>query len=400
MSEQTTQDPSTRAAPFPDALLAAAGIAALSPSSHNCQPWAAVRLAGPGARRAADAFLADSPGETEAPLTGDCGDCEYLALALDRDRALDALPAHAVEMLLSCGLYGQLLLRALAAHGWAPARIRHQDTTADAGLDDLVDTWPRNLTPLCVIELRRTAPTRDLAALRTAALARRTNRAPYRPDPVAPDLLARLAEPADALAGGSAITIRHLSEAVDRDRFAAFVARHGGRDFAHDRAWRETYSFIRRNDAEARAQGDGFALSQLFGPLSPIRGRILHTALAPRTMRLLRHLGYPRLLAGQLAAVVRPTPVLVMMSLTAADPTAGDTVRAGARLAEYWLRATRAGLTLHPVSSVLQHDDLRGALQDRFDLPGQAFFASRLGYPTAQFPAAPRRPAAEALYSI
>ncbi|MGH3417296.1 MAG: hypothetical protein ACRDSS_12575, partial [Actinocrinis sp.] len=100
------------APPFDRSLAHAARIAALSPSSHNCQPWALAHLAGTEARRAAAALLGEDAS----------GPQRYLALALDRDRQLTALAAHGLEMLLSCGLYGQLLVRALAAQGWALAQ--------------------------------------------------------------------------------------------------------------------------------------------------------------------------------------------------------------------------------------------------------------------------------------
>ncbi|MGK5631870.1 hypothetical protein ACSNOD_25925, partial [Streptomyces sp. URMC 123] len=128
--------------PFRAALGAALEIAALSPSSHNCQPWGVARLRSEGARRAAAAFLDGAPGSGESyagtgPGTGGgpYGDMdgvgaartEYLALALDRERRLESLPAHADEMRLSCGLYWRVLLRALAAQGWALQRIRFHD---------------------------------------------------------------------------------------------------------------------------------------------------------------------------------------------------------------------------------------------------------------------------------
>ncbi|HTJ67178.1 MAG TPA: hypothetical protein VL551_06570 [Actinospica sp.] len=393
MGEQATRQTPARAVPYSVALRSAVAIAALSPSSHNCQPVAVVRMDGRDARDAAAAILDDQPASGL-----DDPERAYLALCLDDDRTLGALPAHAVEMQLSCGLYGQALLLALAAHGWAAHRIKHLMKGTEADLVAHTERWPANLTPLCVVELRPSEPTAGLDALHTATLARRTNRAPYRPDPVAADLIASLTEPADALAHGSKPVIRHLSAPAERDRFADFVARHGARDFAHDAAWRETYSFIRRTDRAALESGDGFALSQLFGPLSPVRGRLLTAALAPGTMRMLRRFGYPRLLAGQLAAVVRQSPVVVMMSLPKPAPTPDEVVGAGAHLAEYWLRATRAGLALHPVSIVLQHDDLREALQDQFDLPGRTYFVSRLGYPATRFPPSPRRPASAALH--
>ncbi|MFH8468517.1 RedV protein [Streptomyces sp. NPDC017991] len=413
----TPRPPSAeRRAPFEHALRAAADIAALSPSSHNCQPWGVARPTGRGARRAVERLVDEAPtGGPEAPggTSGESGTRgggtdEYVILALDRERALTSLPAHAVEMLVSCGAYLQILLRSLALQGWSTDRIRFVEPPAggraggahDVG-SSLGDTWPVSWSPLCAVRLRRTdRPDGSLAELRRTAMARRTNRAPYRPDAVEPAVLDGLSAPSTGVAEGAGVTVRHLVADSERAAFAGLVARHGGRDFSHRQAWHETYSFVRRDEAEAEARGDGFALSQLFGPLSATRRHALRLALAPTTMNVLRHVGYHRVLARQLARVVRPTPVIVAMGLADALPGVEATVRGGARLAEYWLRATEAGLVLHPVSVVLQHDDVRKELQDRLGLPGRTIFVSRLGRPLTGFPRSPRRIGDRAVYTI
>ena len=369
---------SMRGPGFPDALLAAREIAALSPSSHNSQPWALAWLTSSRARRSAATLLGPP---------ADDGDREYLALALDRDRELGSLPAHAVEMWLSCGLYWQILLRALAAQGWTLGRSHFTDGEGDAGALTLDEGWPGHWSLLCVAELHPApASDEDLTELRETAEARRTNRAPYRDDDVAPSLLESLMAPSGAAAADAKVIVTHLRSEQDRKRFAGFVTRYAGRDFSHDAAWRETHSYLRWSDAHTAATGDGFTLTQLFGPMSAARRLFLRTALNPATLRLLRYGGYHRILAWQLAMITRPTPVIVAMSVPDETPDLAAGVRAGARLADYWLRATRAGLALHPISVVLQHEDVRRALQERFGLPGRTFFVSRVGYPTAEFP--------------
>src|SRR6185437_15164664 len=129
-------------------------------------------------------------------------------------------------------------------------------------------------------------------------------------------------------------------------------------------AWRETHSYI-RTPQQVAEQGDGFTLAQLFGPMRPARRRFMELALAPSTMRALRHLGYPRLLAGQLAAIARDTPVISILSLPAENPAASDLLRAGAYLTDYWLRATHSGLAMHPLSILLQHEEARRDLRRR-----------------------------------
>src|SRR5687768_6812717 len=101
-----------------------AGLAALAPSSHNCQPW---RLHGvPRAEFEAD-LLPDAP--------RDAGWHHVLLVGIDRQRALSALPSLEREMLLSVGGFASLLLNLLRLsgfevqprfvdRGWAPATVR------------------------------------------------------------------------------------------------------------------------------------------------------------------------------------------------------------------------------------------------------------------------------------
>ncbi|MFD3374069.1 MULTISPECIES: RedV protein [unclassified Streptomyces] len=389
-----------RRSSFEHALHEAADVAALSPSSHNCQPWGVAWPTSRSARQAVALLVGEAlDGASRESGTDESATDEYVILALDRERRLTSLPAHAVEMLISCGAYLQILLRSLALQGWSTDLIRFFDPLSDertSGIPSagrpLGDAWPPLWSPLCAVRLRRTDESSGrLAELRDTALARRTNRGPYRSEGLDPSVLAGLCAPSAGAAEGADVTVRHLVTDGERAAFADLVARHGGRDFSHQRAWRETHSFLRRDEAEAAARGDGFALDQLFGPMSGPRRHILRAALAPTTMRVLRHAGYPRLLARQLALVVRSTPAIVAMSLAETAPGLEATVRGGAHLAEYWMRATEAGLALHPVSVVLQHDDVRTELQDRLGLTGRTFFVSRLGRPLTQFPRSPRR---------
>jgi len=368
--------------PFEAALDRAVHVAALSPSSHNCQPWALAHLAGPEARSAAAALLGDQASSAH----------HYLALALDRSHQLSALPAHGLEMLLSCGLYGQLLVRALASQRWTLA----QATFLAPEAPELHEDWPEQWTALCVLKLAPDGePVESITELAAVADARRTNRAPYRDEPIDAAILDALDAPGTALSADSDVRVSHLSSAEDRARLADLLVRHAGRDFSDLAAWRETHSYI-RTPQQVAEQGDGFTLAQLFGPMRPARRRFMELALAPSTMRALRHLGYPRLLAGQLAAIARDTPVISILSLPAENPAASDLLRAGAYLTDYWLRATHSGLAMHPLSILLQHEEARRDLQTHFDLPGRAFFVARLGRSTVAFPRTARRASAAA----
>jgi nitroreductase len=413
------QAPANRGGDFEGALRTAAEIAAYSPSSHNCQPWALGWATGTAARHAAATLLGETAERVRAGH-GNAGPAaepngEYLVLGLDRARRLTSLAAHSVEMLISCGAYGEILLRALAAQCWEADRVRFVDPAAQAhGARDsdpgraFGDRWPDAWAPLCVVRLRRSdVPSADLAELRAAVRARHTNRGPYRSEGVDPAVLSGLAASRPGLSLFRAVpeydpkvTVRHVVADAERAAVAGLVARHGGRDFGHRLAWRETHAFIRHDEAEAEARGDGFTLGQLFGPLSPPRRFGMRIALAPATMRLLRHMGYHRILARQLATLVRDSPAAVALCFADETPGTESVVCGGAVLADYWLGATRAGLVLHPVSVILQHDTVRAELERRLGLPGRAFFVSRLGRAVTEFPPSHRLAASRALRRI
>ncbi|MEV0766187.1 hypothetical protein [Nocardia sp. NPDC050435] len=348
--------------PFEQALMTALTVAASSPSSHNCQPWAVARVTG--------------------LVAGGAATSEFVVLALDRSRALSALSAHDAEMRISCGLYWQLFKRTLAAQGWSARSL----TPAL----ELPTVLPGDWEPLRLSEFRRGAHTTEaLADLKDVASARHTNRGPYRPVTVPPTTLAELGQVLRS--SGTSIETRYLLREDELDRFSDFVKQYGGYDFSHRRAWKETYSFIHRNAAEAAEHGDGFTLAHLFGPLNTVQNMLRRTALAPHTMRALKFVGFPQFLAGRLARVVRTAPVVVMLSLAESDRKNEDLINAGQRLCDYWLAVTRAGLVLHPISIVVQHDHLRTELVTRFELDTPPFFVARLGFPTVQFPPSPRR---------
>ena len=80
-------------------------------------------------------------------------DSEYLALAVDQERSLGTLAAHDVEMLLSCGAYWQVLLRALASQGWEARRLGFNDHDGDG--DRLFGrVWQPGWSLLSLVELR------------------------------------------------------------------------------------------------------------------------------------------------------------------------------------------------------------------------------------------------------
>ncbi|AZM60896.1 MULTISPECIES: RedV protein [unclassified Streptomyces] len=386
--------PAAPARRFEDALADAAALASLSPSSHNCQPWALARADSAEARRMA-ADVLGTAGEAGA---------EYLVLALDRRRELRALDAHATEMRVSCGAYWRLLLRALAAAGWPVLRTY---AVEDAARVRPAARWPSHWSPLAVAELRRGRPSAErLEDLWALARGRRTHRGPYRNTALGHGTLDALTRAVAAPPGAErdGIAVRHLTSAQDRASFADLLGRHAGRDFSHPGAWRETHAYVRWSAAEARRHRDGFTADQLFGPLTPPQRLRKRLTLAPPVMRALCLAGYQHRLAAHTAeAVRRRTPAVVALGITE-DPDGpsgvAEQLRGGERLLDYWLAATEAGLSLHPLSIVVQHDDLRRETAALFGLAGHPFFVSRLGISPGEAPASLRRPESAAYLSV
>lgn len=363
---------------FADALTRAAEIARWAPSSHNSQPWRAVRLAGrrvPSLPEAAEGI-------------------EPVVLVLDRARMLKALPSLRHEMYLSCGMFLGLLVAALEAQGhacalrWLPEEPRAQGVE---GLE--AEFGGQALVAVLARPGGRAPDEAALAELARLAAARRTYRAPFLDRPLseadAEALFAAAWSP--ELTGGAGAVRPEYSPAVIA-RAADLVARHGALDFADRAAWAETYRYI-HFDPDAPAE-DGFHLASLVGPVSPARRRLMQVAFAPGVMRLLRAFGLPQRMGRELGALVARSPALLSCGLSGHQPGPKALLQAGARLMEVWLNAERLGVAIHPVSVMVQHDEPRRELERACGIRGRAVFFARLGYADAAkgFGPTPRRP--------
>lgn len=354
-------------------LQRAAAVAQRSPSSHNCQPWAVGQLRGTAVRRQA------------AEQVGDSG--PVLLLALDKARELTALPAHRQEMLLSCGIYWHLLLRALAGLGWR--RRRESGPLGHARLAGMPATWQ----PLTMACFEPCQPDPDgLAALAELAGRRHTNRGAYAPEPV-DAALATL--PAEARG-----PVRFWTDFGSRQLVASLMMHEGSRDFAHRAAWRETHSYLSVDDAAARRRGEGFSINQLVGGRPPVPARLAHAALNPMAMRLLGRIGFHRYLVGQIAASITESPALIAVSCTGPADETGSWLDCGAAVLRCWLAATEHGIALHPISVLVQHDDVRLRLQQQLRLSDRLAFLARAGRPLRQVTGSARRPPTSPLMEL
>ena len=115
----------------------------------------------------------------------------------------------------------------------------------------------------------------------------------------------------------------------------------------------------------------------------------LRLALSPAVMRFARHVGVPQVMARELGKLVGRAPLLACVSVT--DDSPHTELAAGGTAFDLWMRATAAGLALHPVSAILQHGEIREQFERLVVPRGRAVFFARVGSPTTTFPPTPRR---------
>ena len=380
---------------FMESLQAALEIARHAPSSHNCQPWALGYLSRPVKGRVLDGLARSYPGLSLGKGRAD----QVLCLALNRNRALKALPAHDLEMKLSCGLFLHPLIKALALTGWGVKGVVYTGT--DAPIDVPSRYWPEHFIPLAHVILHPVDPLDSeawdggLDRLRDAMGNRCTNRMDFGPGALSEHKRGLLLQESTSVMPlqGQGVSLRFHVDPDEIKGTGQLVARHGGIDFSHGSAWRETYGFIRfSHRGEARAE-DGFSIEHLLGGMPWAKRAALKLLLSPPAMGCLRHVGLHRHMARKMGALVSETGTLVSLAFPDATATVGDEIEAGCALSEFWLQADREGLVLHPISVMLQHTRAREALQGLLGVPGRMVFFARVGLPMRPCRPSPRQAA-------
>ncbi len=270
----------------------------------------------------------------------------------DRTRALPVNDAQDRELTMSCGA-ALLTLRVAAAHHGVATDVALRPDPADADLLARVSLGERDDAD------------GELASLYPAVRRRSTHRGGFSGDGVEPDLLARMT--AAAATEGAQL---HLIAERSRERVADLVARGDKRQFA-DRRWRRELAAWMR----PRRAGDGLTV--------PV-------AALPVT-RLVSALDLGRRVGARDASLVRAAPAVAVLA-TPADG-AQQWLMAGQALQHVLLVAAGEGLFAGFVNQPCQvGEDLRDGIARVLggDVAPQAVL--RLGRPTKQPAATPRRP--------
>jgi len=390
---------------FMDSLRVAIGIANHAPSSHNCQPWALGYL---GSRQVKDRVFDGLKGGCSgiARLKGR-EDVHVLCLALNRKRALKALPAHDLEMKLSCGLFLQPLLQALGMVGWSVREVMYAGE--DTPLEVSSPQWPEYLVPLAYVFLEplpgpcRSEEGNSLSRLKEVMVERCTNRGPFEDGAISEGVRHRLQRCGTSIktCKGQGVNVRFHTDPALIVKAGQLVSNHGGRDFSHGAAWRETYSYIQFSRRRATRAEDGFSIEQLFGDMAWEKRVLLKLVLSPLSMKFLKQFGFHRYIAKSMGALVAGAGTLVSLSFSGTEATAADEIKAGCVLSDVWLQAYREGLSVHPLSVMLQHSDVRDELQALLGVSGRLFFFGRIGHPVQAFrPSARRNSDREVLHAL
>ena len=294
------------------------GYAILAPSSHNSQPWL-FRIHG-----------------------------DKLELYADRARACRTVDPDDRELIISCGCALQHLRVALG----------HFAHLGD--IETLPDTHDPDLLARLSLGVKQ-AKDADEQLLFNAITRRRTNRQPFRVEPLPANLLAEL----KAAAQTESAWLQPVESEEQRGHFAKLIGEGDRRQWANKRFRLELASWVHANRSQARDGIPGYAqgvddLLSYAGPLV-VRTFDMGDGQAAKDYELA---------AG--------SPALVVLG-TGAD-TPRDWLRAGQALARVLLRARAADVWASFLNQAIELPDLRRRLGVNLGLRGSPQVCLRLGF--------------------
>ena len=319
----------------------AVALAARAPSIHNTQPWRFVLAA------------------------------DVLELWADRRRQLDIADLDGRALLVSCGGALHLVCLGFAAQGWRTMTER------------LPDPAEPDLLARVRFVGRRTANLR-VQEMAAAAARRHTERRPFSPGPVSPELLSSLC----ATVHDPGVYVHSVRRPDERLDLAVAVSWADGLQAGNAAYQAELARWVR---PDGRTADDGVP-STAVPHLAPNRPR--HTEIPVRDFEV----GAPGV--QELAGGVDEQPVYLVVFSRDDNPTAR--LRSGEAYARLSVKAQQLGLASSAITQALDIPGVRGRLKVLMSWPDHPQMILRVGWPPGgdEAPPTARRPIAAVLSVI
>lgn len=368
--------------PLDVALDKALSDAGMAPSSHNCQPWA----------------VSLSKTTDKLNLCIDSTEKIYIIFSLDLLQAIHSLDSHRLEMNISCGMHTFIFTTSMLGSGWKLDPVQ-MNSDIDCGLSHLIQTLPESLSPIMAYVVRPGTFESMRPELCQRMLSwsqkRRTNRSPYLDQGPATDQLKSIVSESQnaftKISKRQAGTLVTFSDSTQKSlQISQFIRKYGAKDFSHKKAWAETYRYIQFHHHKTPIRR-GFPITQLLGPMSWAQRSVLKIGLSPTVMSQFPFFKISTLLAKGLADLSRTTKHFIFISTDESEiSNHQQEFLIGQEIMSLWLSLTGHKLTLHPISFLIQHPDLRKKFEAEHQIKGRLIFFARLGYPTLEFDSAPK----------
>jgi len=318
--------------------------AILAPNPHNMQPWIV-----------------------------DLSTADEITLFIDRTRLLPVTDPFNRQITIGCGAFLELLTQSLAVQGYAAEAVLFPDGEPQPLLDG---------RPLFRVRIARAATSPD--ALFAQVLQRRTNRGPFTEAPISAAAVAALS--GSVPAGPATLTVETSSDRVTRLKDlvyqGAFIEAHT--PTAHHESVERT--FVGARDVAAHPWG----ISLDNGMMTTLNtvGVLTKAKMAtPGTIAYDEALKYLKVAADTSRGFIWViTP----------DDSRAHQIAAGRAYVRANLAAAGQGLAMHPWSQGLQEYATQKPVYDALHRElaptgGRIQMLSRIGYPKADIPPAPRR---------
>lgn len=346
-----------------------------APAGDPAAPWAAAPAEAGDLRRRALAYAILSPNpHNRQPWLVDLGTPDQVTLYCDQTRLLPMTDPFGRQILIGLGAFVETFAIAAAAAGRQTEIVLFPKGYSD----DRIDARP-------VARLRLTGTAKP-DPLFDFILRRRSVKTPYDMTRTIPaDAVAALAAAPEA--GIDALQI--VTEAAEVAVMRGFMGRAGEIEVMTPRTWKESVDLMRIGQAENLANPDGISMAGPFIERMLAEGKISREIMADT--------GHPAFRAGaeRWAASTVATPAALWFSTP--GNTRQDQIVAGRAWMRIALAAVGQGLSLHPMSQVLQEfPEMAGELAAfhahvGVKTPARVQMLARLGYGPAVGPS-PRWP--------